>query len=102
MDPRDALDQGGLSRAVVADERGDLAGAHGQVDVVQDLHGAEALGHTAQGEDGVGHFGHLPRGRRPGRGGVTAAARTGCGSYLMPSWPQAAWVSALQISEALT
>ena len=43
VDPADALDQSGLAGAVVADERGDLAGVDGEVDVVQHLDGAEAL-----------------------------------------------------------
>ena len=43
MDAGDALDQGALAGAVVADEGGDLAGADVQVDAPQDVHGAEAL-----------------------------------------------------------
>ena len=52
VDARDALDQGALACAVVADERGDLAGIHRQVDVAQDVHGAEALVDALELEQG--------------------------------------------------
>ena len=62
VDAADALDQGGLAGAVVADQRGDLAGVGGEVDVVQDLHRAEALVDPAQLEQGGrGHGGLLRR-----------------------------------------
>jgi hypothetical protein len=43
VDPADAFDHRGRARAVVADEGGHLAGMDVEVDVTQDLHGAEAL-----------------------------------------------------------
>ena len=43
VDPADALDQRGLAGAVVADQRGHLAGVRGEVHVTQDLYGTEAL-----------------------------------------------------------
>ena len=58
MRPRDGLDQRRLARAVVADERDDLACVQLEVDVRERLHRAEALGDAAQ----------LEQGRRP-RGG---------------------------------
>ena len=47
VDAADALDQRGLAGAVVADERGDLAGVGGEVHITEDLDGAEALVHSA-------------------------------------------------------
>jgi hypothetical protein len=55
MDAGHALDQRRLACPVVADERGDLTGPHVEVDVVQHLHGAEALVHPAQLQDGLTH-----------------------------------------------
>ncbi|GAA3335233.1 hypothetical protein GCM10020358_02660 [Amorphoplanes nipponensis] len=43
VDAADALDQGGLAGAVVADQGGHLAGVDGESDIVQDLDGTEAL-----------------------------------------------------------
>ena len=43
VDPADALDEGGLAGAVVSDQRGHLSEMDGEVDVVQDLYGTEAL-----------------------------------------------------------
>ena len=43
MDARDALDQRGLPRTVVADERHHLAGAHLEVDISESLDRAERL-----------------------------------------------------------
>jgi len=43
VDPADALDQRGLAGAVVADQRGHLAGVRGEVHVTQNLYGTEAL-----------------------------------------------------------
>src|SRR5207248_5536080 len=48
MDARDAFDQGGLPRAVVADERHHLAAANLEVDVGEGLHRPEGLGDSAQ------------------------------------------------------
>src|SRR5206468_368463 len=56
VDAGDALDERRLARAVVADERGDLARVDGEVDVVQHVDGSEALvdaRHLQQG--GLGH-----------------------------------------------
>ena len=46
-----ALDQRGLAGAVVADERGDLAGLGAEVDALEDVDRPEALEHVAQRED---------------------------------------------------
>jgi hypothetical protein len=43
VDARDGLDERGLAGAVVADERHHLAWAHLEVDVLERLHGPEAL-----------------------------------------------------------
>ena len=51
VDAGDALDQGGLAGAVVADEGGHLAGVDVEVDVVQDLHGAEALVDASEAQE---------------------------------------------------
>ena len=51
VDPRHHLDQGGLAGAVVPDQRHDLAGPHVEVDAVEGVHRAEALGHALDGED---------------------------------------------------
>jgi hypothetical protein len=51
MDAGDALDQRRLARAVVAHQRHDLARRHVEVDLVEGLHGTEALGDAAQLED---------------------------------------------------
>ncbi|GGN21305.1 hypothetical protein GCM10011609_73280 [Lentzea pudingi] len=56
VDARDALDQRRLARAVVADEGRDLAGVDVEVDVVQDVHGAEALVDAAQLENRLAHW----------------------------------------------
>ena len=48
VDAGEALDQGALAGTVVADERGHMPEADGEVDVVQDLHGTEALVDAAQ------------------------------------------------------
>ena len=56
VDARHALDQRRLAGAVVADEGGDLAGTHREVDLVQHLHRAEALVDPAQLQSiGSGH-----------------------------------------------
>ena len=39
----DALDQRGLARTVVTDKRGDLAGPSAERDVLENVHGSEAL-----------------------------------------------------------
>ena len=62
VDAADALDQRGLAGAVVADQRGDLAGVDGEVDVAQHLDRAEALVDPAQLEQrrrGVSDRGHV-------------------------------------------
>ena len=51
VDPGDALDQRRLPGAVVADERHHLAGGDVEVDLVERLNRAEALGDSAQLED---------------------------------------------------
>src|SRR5690606_20743713 len=43
VDPADALDQRGLSRPVVADQRGHLAGGYREVNLAQHLYRPEAL-----------------------------------------------------------
>src|SRR6476469_8889196 len=48
VDAGDDLDQRGLPGAVVADQGRDLSGVDGEVDVVQDMHHAEALVDSAQ------------------------------------------------------
>ena len=50
VDPRDGLDEGGLARAVVADEADDLARRHLEVHAVEGLHGPEPLAHSAEGQ----------------------------------------------------
>ena len=50
----DALDERRLAGAVVADERGDLAGRGAEVDALEDVDRAEALVDAAQREDRVG------------------------------------------------
>ena len=62
VDPGDALDEGRLAGAVVADERHDLARTYLEVDIRQRLHRAEALGDVARLE-------HRRRGGA-GRGGA--------------------------------
>ena len=47
----DRLDQRRLARAVVAEQADDLAGADLEVDVLQRLHGAEALAVALQREE---------------------------------------------------
>ncbi len=48
----DALDEGGLARAVVAEEGDDLAAMDLEVDAVEREHGAEPLGGPADREGG--------------------------------------------------
>src|SRR5215218_9936926 len=53
--PRQSLDQRRLSRAIVADERGDLARVNRHIHALQDLDGAEALADVLQLDDGGFH-----------------------------------------------
>jgi hypothetical protein len=56
VDAGDAFDEGRLAGAVVADESHDLAARYVEVDLVQSLHGAEALRDALQLQDWcVGH-----------------------------------------------
>ena len=50
VDPGDALDQRALAGAVVTHERGHAAGPDVEVDVVQHVHGAEALVDASEGQ----------------------------------------------------
>src|SRR5690606_6984411 len=59
VDAGDALDEGGLPCAVVADEGHHLAAPHREVHVVQHMDGAEALVEPGQAEDGVSVFSHV-------------------------------------------
>jgi hypothetical protein len=52
MDAADALHQRGLAGAVVADQRGHLAGVRLEVHVAQDVDRAEALVDRFQGQGG--------------------------------------------------
>ena len=63
IDAREDLDQGGLSGAVLAEERDDLAGADVHADVVERLRAAEELGDVPHLEQRIA--GHL-RGRATG------------------------------------
>ena len=76
IDPGDPLDQGRLAGAVVADERHDLARPDFEVDLVERLHGAEALRDAGAVEDR----------RRPGGRPLfrsSAASRSGAGAVLI-------------------
>jgi hypothetical protein len=64
VDPGDALDQHRLPGAVVAGERGDLAGRHVEVDADECLHGPEVLVDPAEPQERLGASGRLAR-RRP-------------------------------------
>ena len=90
VDAGDALDQGALAGAVVADQRGDLARRDVEVDAAQHVHGAEALLDPAQAEqrlrpevaDGRGGrlgtaVGHRRLSERSGGGGGRAGAGAG-------------------------
>src|SRR5690606_26249026 len=59
LDAGEALDEGGLPCAVVADEGHHLAAPHREVHVVQHMDGAEALVEPGQAEDGVSVFSHV-------------------------------------------
>ncbi len=50
VDAGDAFDQRRLAGAVVADEGADLAGVDGEIDLGEDLDGAEALGDAGEFE----------------------------------------------------
>ena len=50
MNPRDALDQGALARAVIPDQRGHFPSLDVQIHAAQDLNRAEALIDPAQGQ----------------------------------------------------
>jgi len=69
VDAADALDQGRLAGAVVADERGDLAGRHREVDLTQYLHRAEALLTPRISSSGAVDMGLLGWGRVSGAAG---------------------------------
>ena len=72
-DARDGLDQRRLAGAVVADQGHHLARVDLEVDLGERLHGAEALAHAAQGEDGsLTSSRSFPQ--RPGPGGVARPA----------------------------
>jgi len=73
VDAGDGLDQGRLAGAVVTDERGDPAGMGVEVHIGERLHGAEALVHPAQLQQGraVSHAASL----REGPGGRPDAGR---------------------------
>ena len=73
--PGEALDQRGLAGAVVADQRGDLSGIDVEVDVVEDVHGAEALVELAGREDRFGHGVRPSRVVGTGRVRATVAGR---------------------------
>jgi hypothetical protein len=55
VDTRDALDEGRLARAVVADQRGHLAGIDVEVHVVEHVDGTEALVQLRDLQDRVSH-----------------------------------------------
>jgi hypothetical protein len=79
VDAADAFDEGRLAGAVVADERGHLAGAHRQVDGTEHLDGTEALLDPAQLQQrGGGHGVSSDRRSRPTRPG-RAGCRPGAG-----------------------
>ena len=59
LGPRQSLDQGRLSRAIVADERGDLTGVNRHVHALEDLDGAEALPDVLQLDDRGFHVSSL-------------------------------------------
>ena len=59
VDAREALDQRGLAGAVVTDEGRDLSRVDVEVDVVQDVDGAEALVELRDLKDRFGHTDHL-------------------------------------------
>jgi hypothetical protein len=85
VDAGDPLDQGRLAGTVVPDQRGDLTGIGVEVDVLQDVHGAEALVHGAQRQDRllVAHWRRCRGGARHRhaeplpRSGVPVVAGTG-------------------------
>ena len=92
-DARDRLDQGGLARAVVADERGHLARGDGQVDVAERPDGAEVLADAAQFEQrrvlvrASSRISRSRRGRRPAAiGGPGAVGGAWCGHQTRPIW----------------
>ena len=65
IDAREDLDQRGLSGAVLAEKRDDLAGAHVHADVVESLRSAEELGDVPHLEQRIAR--HLRgRGHQPG------------------------------------
>src|SRR5262249_49774320 len=95
VDPRNALDEGGLAGAIVADERHHLTGPHLEVDVRERLHRAEALRETACLERRSActgrrwrchHLGHAdsPNWRRWAGGAPLGGAPPPC-SLLLPS-----------------
>jgi hypothetical protein len=55
---RKGLDQGALARAVVADQRHDLAGICGEAGVVKRQHAAVALDQAARFEQWLSHLSH--------------------------------------------
>src|SRR3954452_2421969 len=77
VDPGDGLHQGRLARPVVADQRRDLSGVDGEVDVVQHVHGTEALVDAAQLQQ---RFGHGPSSARSGPAGAPVPLGTGAPS----------------------
>src|SRR5205823_10752264 len=78
--PGDALNQGGLAGAVVADEGHHLPPAHLEVDVRQGLDGAERLRDSAELEkEAVGHVGPFPTTEAAGAPRLDApAVESGC------------------------
>ena len=56
LQPGDDAQQRGLAAAGGTDEDAELAVLHLQIDVVQDLDGAEGFGDAAQGDVGHGYF----------------------------------------------
>jgi hypothetical protein len=52
VDPGQNLDQGGLARAVFADQRVNFAALDGEIDPIQGQRSGELLGQAVDGEEG--------------------------------------------------
>jgi hypothetical protein len=80
LQPEDHLEQGGLARPVGADQPGELALAHGEADVLQDLAAAQPDVQVVDAE----HLGRAGHGRRAGHDP----------SFSVDTWPATARCSA--------
>ena len=95
VDADDRLDQRALAGAVVAHQRRDLHRKHVEVDAAQDVNGAEALVHLAQGQQRVGRpvgvWWHVSFLGRRECGGRRGARRVDAAGQLTPYFSHAAF-----------